>query len=279
MYKNVWKNCHQSVCQINFYTSAGIKFISMTGFKVNNHFLVTDEYFLKSFKKSSEIEFRFVDSDGYTEKHSLKISKEELNSRIIKDTENKEAAFVVINIDFEEFADVPSLKMNLTKDTEIGQDVAVFGFQLEQSNLCVKSGIVSSQLINGNGLKYLQVDSNIKQGNSGSPLINVETNEVIGLIGHKLATITQSHKRMKQIINNNLAILKKSQGLFNVEEVDPVQVLIANQNQIKYISNEIYRTATMSMGFALNISYVNDLFEEFIDAEVSSTSLKFQIDA
>ena len=124
----------------------------------------------------------------------------------------------------------------------------------------------------------MQVDSNIKQGNSGSPLINADTGEVIGIIGHKLASITQSHKRMKQIINNNLAILKKSQGKFNVEEIDPIQVLIANQNQIKHITNEIYKTATMSIGYALDISYVHDLFEEFIDAEVSQTSLKFQID-
>ena len=84
---------------------------------------------------------------------------------------------------------------------------------------------------------------------------------------------------MKQIINNNLAILKKSQGKFNVEEIDPIQVLIANQNQIKHISNEIYKTATMTNGYALDISYVNDLFEEFIDAEVSQSSQKLHIDA
>ena len=102
---------------------------------------------------------------------------------------------------------------------------------------------------------------------------------MIGIIGHKLAAVTQSHKRMKQIINNNLAILKKSQGKFNVEEIDPIQVLIANQNQIKHISNEIYKTATMTNGYALDISYVNDLFEEFIDAEVSQSSQKFHIDA
>ena len=83
---------------------------------------------------------------------------------------------------------------------------------------------------------------------------------------------------MKQIINNNLAILKKSQGKFNVEEIDPIQVLIANQNQIKYITNEIYKTATMSIGYALNISYVNNLFEDFIDAEVTQTHLQSQVD-
>jgi hypothetical protein len=54
-------------------------------------------------------------------------------------------------------------------------------------------------------------------------------------------------------------------------------VLIANQNQIKHITNEIYKTATMSSGYALDISYVQDLFEEFVDAEVSNTSLKLRV--
>ncbi len=277
MYKSVWNKCQNSVCQLSFYSSAGIKLLSMTGFKVNNHFLITDDYLFKIYK-AVKVKISFVNSDGYTENASIEIPMNELKKRIIKGIDKEKTSFVAINMDFEEFAKIPSLKLSTNKTIEIGQSIAVLGYQLDQENLSIKTGIVSSAFKHDNGLKYLQVDSNIKQGNSGSPLINAETGEVIGIIGHKLATITQSHKRMKQIINNNLAILKKSQGKFNVEEIDPIQVLIANQNQIKHITNEIYKTATMSIGYALDISYVHDLFEEFIDAEVSQTSLKFQID-
>ena len=277
MYKPVWNKCQNSVCQLSFYSSAGIKLLSMTGFKVNDHFLITDDYLFKIYK-AVKVKIKFVNSDGYTENVSIEIPMNELKKRIIKGIDKEKTSFAAINMDFEEFADIPSLKLSTNKTIEIGQSIAVLGYQLDQENLSIKTGIVSSAFKHDNGLKYLQVDSNIKQGNSGSPLINAETGEVIGIIGHKLASITQSHKRMKQIINNNLAILKKSQGKFNVEEIDPIQVLIANQNQIKHITNEIYKTATMSIGYALDISYVHDLFEEFIDAEVSQTSLKFQID-
>lgn len=277
MYKPVWNKCQNSVCQLSFYSSAGIKLLSMTGFKVNDHFLITDDYLFKIYK-AVKVKISFVNSDGYTENASIEIPMNELKKRIIKGIDKEKTSFAAINMDFEEFANIPSLKLSTNKTIEIGQSIAVLGYQLDQENLSIKTGIVSSAFKHDNGLKYLQVDSNIKQGNSGSPLINAETGEVIGIIGHKLASITQSHKRMKQIINNNLAILKKSQGKFNVEEIDPIQVLIANQNQIKYITNEIYKTATMSIGYALDISYVHDLFEEFIDAEVSQTSLKFQVD-
>ncbi len=277
MYKPVWNKCQNSVCQLSFYSSAGIKLLSMTGFKVNGHFLITDDYLFKIYK-AVKVKISFVNSDGYTENASIEIPMNELKKRIIKGIDKEKTSFAAINMDFEEFAKIPSLKLSTNKTIEIGQSIAVLGYQLDRDNLAIKTGIISSAFKHDNGLKYLQVDSNIKQGNSGSPLINAETGEVIGIIGHKLASITQSHKRMKQIINNNLAILKKSQGKFNVEEIDPIQVLIANQNQIKHITNEIYKTATMSIGYALDISYVHDLFEEFIDAEVSQTSLKFQID-
>jgi S1-C subfamily serine protease len=245
----------------------------MTGFKVNDQYVITDDNVLKIFK-AVKVKIVFVNPDGYTENKSVEVSMEELKRRIIKGIDKKKAGFAAINIDFEEFKNIPSLKLSKDENNDIGNNVAVLGYQLDHDNLSIKTGIISSTFVHEDGLKYLQVESNINQGNSGSPLINTETGEVIGIIGQNLASITQSHRRMKQIINNNLAILKKSQGIFNIEEIDPIQVLIANQNQIKYITNEIYKNATMSIGYALNISYVHDLFEEFIDAEISQSSMK-----
>jgi len=277
MYKTVWSKCHNSVCQLSFFSSEGIKLLSMTGFKANDSFLITDEYLFKIYKADT-VKISFIGSDGYSEIASKVIAMSELKERILKSIHSNKTAFAAIQIDFDEFKDIPSLKLSKNKNLTVGQDIAILGYQLEKNNLAIKTGILSSTFID-NDLRYLQVDSSIKQGNSGSPIVDVETGEVIGIIGYKLASVTQSHKRMKQIINNNLAILKKSQGKFNVEEIDPIQVLIANQNQIKYISNEIYRTATMSTGYGLDISYVNDLFEEFIDVEISQSSMKSQIDA
>ena len=50
MYKTVWNKCQSSVCQLNFYSSSGIKLLSMTGFKVNDRYLITDDSILKIFK-------------------------------------------------------------------------------------------------------------------------------------------------------------------------------------------------------------------------------------
>lgn len=278
MYRSIWKNCQKSVCQLSFYSASGIKIISISGFKVNGNILVTDESVYKTYK-ATDVVLRFVTDDGCTDSVSVKISMNELKCRMIKSLDKEKIPFAAINIDFDEFKNIPSLKLDLSGKFEIGQPIAIFGYQLEQDNLAIKTGIISSSLLHDKGYKYLQVDSSIKQGNSGGPVINAETCEVVGIIGHRLANITQSYKRMKQIMNNNLTILKKSQGKFNVEEIDPIQVLIANQNQIKYISNEIYKSANMRIGYALAVDHVQELFEEYIDFEASGSNHGFQINA
>jgi len=267
MYRKIWKECHRSVCLLNFYSSTGTKIISMTGFKTRNNFLITDEYIHK-IKNSDKVEIKFMKEDGYSEYASKKLKIEELKQRIITNTDEN-TAFAAININFPEFESIPSLKLSSCKKIEIGQPIASVGYQINQENLGIKTGIVSSLFKHNNRNNYIQFDSSIKQGNSGSPLINAETGEVIGVIGHKLAAITKSYKRMNKIIDNNLSILKKSQGKFNVHEIDPIQVLIANQNQIKYITNEIYKTANMRVGFALEIQHIVDLFNELQDVSDS----------
>ncbi|OFX83776.1 MAG: hypothetical protein A2W99_03195 [Bacteroidetes bacterium GWF2_33_16] len=278
MYRTIWKNCQKSVCQLNFYSATGIKLVSITGFKTNGEYIITDEYIYKIYK-ATEVLIRFVKEDGFSELASVRIPMSELKQRMIQSLSKDKIPFAAIHVDFDEFKNIPSLKMNISGNTEIGQPIALMGYQLEQENLAIKTGIVTSASFEDNRYNYLQVDSSVKQGNSGAPIINAETFEVIGIIGHRLASITQSHKRMKQIINKNLAILKKSQGKFNVEEIDPIQVLIANQNQIKHIANEIYKTASMRVGYGLDVKYVQELFEEYIDVEISRSNLEFRIDA
>ena len=157
---------------------------------------------------------------------------------------------------------------------EIGHPIAVLGFQLEQSNLAIKEGIISSLYQEPGGLKYMQVDCSIKQGNAGSPLIDTETMEVIGVIGHRLAFIAKAYQEMMRIINNNLKLLRDAEGKFNFNEIDPIQVLIANQNQIKRLATEYYKSANMMVGYAVDLCSLVDVCtdgEDFssVDLEVN----------
>ena len=266
MYRTIWKRCVHSVAQLNFYTDLDIKILTLTAFKIRS-FLITDEG-IRKISPFDKVEIKFVDKDGYTPIASKVLKKSDLDKRTILGFNNKYLNFVVINIDFEEFKNIPSLSLGEEEDVEIGQPVATLGYQVFQENLSIKQGIISSFHFSEEGNKYIQIDTSIKTGNAGSPLINLETGKIIGVVGHKLSEISQSYRKLKNIMNSNINLLKKYQGKYNLEDIDPVQVLIANQNQIKYITKEIYRIADMGVGYAVpSMDIANFIKENLIIEE------------
>lgn len=266
MYRNIWYNCSQSVAQLNFYTDSDIKILTLTGFKIRN-FLITDVG-IRKISPFDRVEIKFVDKDGYTTVASKLLKKCELDKRTIVGLNDKALSFVVINIDFKEFEEIPPLSLGEEEEIEMGQLIATLGYQVNQENLSIKQGIISSFYYSEEGYKYIQIDSSIKTGNAGSPLINAETGSIIGVISHKITEMSQSYRKLKHIMNSNINLLKKYQGKYNLEDIDLMQVLIANQNQIKYITKEIYRIADMGVGYAVpSMDIANFIKENLIIEE------------
>lgn len=270
MYRSVWDCSYKSVCSICFYAENGIKLNTLTGFRSDN-FIVTDEYIFKV-KSYYEVVFQFVEKDGYTFSHAVKMSSDELNSRLNRIAEYENEGYALIQIDDLELSHVPSLLPEYLDNIPIGLSVAVLGFHGDQENMSLKTGIVSSLIKMDNGKEYIQFDAAIKQGNSGSPLVNLETGKVIGVVGYRLSILTRSYEAFKSIIDENLRLLKKSEGKMNIMDIDPIQVLIANQNQLKQMSKEFYKSAMMSFGFAHEITSLKNYVNATEKASLKSSS-------
>ena len=210
--------------------------------------------------RASEVQIAFMEDDGVTIKVSVKITHKDFKSRIIQGLRENIPGFALLDIDFPQFDFIPSLKLSSKKNSSIGASIAIIGHQKDYNNLALKTGTISSYS-KQNGTKYIQFDAAVDKGNSGSPLIDAESGEVVGIVGHRLANIIDSHKNLMQIINNNLAMLKEAEGKIQLHDIDPIQVLIANQNQIKHLAQEMYKTSSFMYGFALNIDQVAEYFD------------------
>lgn len=272
MYRKVWEKCQGAVCGINFFSSKGIRYDSVTGFKYGKY-LITDGMVYK-IDHASEVQIAFMEDDGCTIKASVKITGKDFGLRIVKGIKENMPGFALINIDFPQFDNIPSLKLNYTKKIKVASKTAIIGHHMENNNVAIKSGIVSS-FSKQNGVKYIQFDNPIERGNSGSPLIDAETFEVIGIVGHRLAVLMDNYRRMIQIINSNLALLKEAEVKINFVDIDPIQVLIANQNQIKHIAQEFYKSASFMCGTALDINQVFD----YIDIAELDTNKSIEVSA
>ncbi len=258
MYQKVWKKCQSGVCSLNFFSTNGIRFESFTGFKYGRY-LITDDAAAK-IDRSYEVQISFYEDDGITIKQSVKITDKDFKNRMVKGFQDSYAGFSLVDIDFPQFDDIPSLKLSNRDKFNIASPIALIGHQCEQNNLAIKTGIISSTYVQ-KGQKYIMYDANTDRGNSGAPLIDAETCEVIGIVGRRLANINDEYQTLMNVINKNIELLKLSEGKVTINDIDPIQVLIANQNQIKHLAQEMFRKASFTYGYALHVNQICEFFD------------------
>jgi hypothetical protein len=259
LYKSVWKACHSSVCSIRFLNGNDIEIVSTTGFKVGDYLFTHD--MVNRLQKAEFVEIKFVKEDGHTVSALERLSLHDFLERIITTYDQEITGFSVFSITDLSFNDIPTLVLATNRHIYIGQAVALLGYQYDNPSLTIKSGIISAH-IHRNGNRYLQFDGSTIWGNSGGPLIDLKTNEVMGIIGYKLDRKNKSYEKMMEISNSNIKMLEKAQGEFEVSGVDPIQVLIAWQKQILQLAAEVYKGSGSGIGVAIDIKTVNRLMKD-----------------
>ena len=259
LYKDVWKTCHRSVCSIRYLNGNNIEIVSLTGFKTGEYILTHD--MVNRLHKAEFVELNFVKEDGHSVIATERLSLHDFEERIITSYDQEITGFSLISVADLSFGDIPSLQFAVNRHVYMGQPVALLGFQCDIQSLTIKEGIIST-IINRNGNRYLQFDGSTIWGNSGSPLIDLKTKEVLGIIGYKLDRKNKSYEKMMEISNTNIKMLEKAEGEIDIAGVDPIQVLIAWQKQILQLASEIYKGSGSGIGVAIDIKTVRHLLIE-----------------
>ena len=258
-FNNVWKACHSSICSLRFLNGNNIEIVSVSGFKAGDYLITHD--MVNRLQKAEFVEIKFVKEDGHTVTALERLSMHDFVERIITSYDQEITGFSLISITDLAFNNIPPLKFAYNRHISIGQHVALVGYQYDNPSLTIKSGIIST-VIHRNGNRYLQFDGSTIWGNSGSPLIDVKTNEVLGVIGYKLDRKNKSYEKMMEISNSNIKMLEKALGEFEVSGVDPIQVLIAWQKQILQLAAEIYKASGSGIGVAIDVKTIHHLLME-----------------
>lgn len=270
MYTKIWQNSCRSVCSIDFYSTSNVKVMAVSGFKIGNQ-IVTDDL-IYNVKDAVKAEIRFFLEDGLSVFASAKMLYSELLSMLPEKDEMDKLGIVLFSADFPEFEIIPSLMLCKTCDLKIGRSIAVIGYQFEHRNLSLKSGIISALYTSSKGLSFIQYDGTLKPGNAGAPLLDVETGRVLGVVTNREIGISKTFKDMMEIMDSNLKKLKEQVGNSGPSDVDLVQVLYANQSQIKHITREFFQNSTFSIRYALEIGHVIEYLESKMEIDLDSAS-------
>ncbi len=263
MYRDVWINHHKAVCSIEFYGSSGSHISGLTGFRTGD-LIITDDL-IYSIIGAKQAAIRFYAEDGLTIVAERKMNYRELLEIIPQKNDFENLGFVAIPADFPEFKNTGSLELSRSRNSSLGLEAVSMAFQTEYRNISIKSALVSSYYRSERGLTYLQYDGTVKPGSSGGPLIDVQSAQVIGIITNKEMKIVKNYHKLMEIIRNNLSLLKEEEGKWQINDIDPIQVLIASQNQIRHVAREFIKNSTVRIGFALEVGHLVELLESAIE--------------
>jgi hypothetical protein len=142
----------------------------------------------------------------------------------------------------------------------IGEQVLFIGFPFGMFHLTAHLGYVSSIHTTG-AVQVLQIDGSVNGGNSGGPMIDLETGRVAGIItrAHK-GIVEESFDELIKALRHNaktLADANKMGGLF-IAGVNPAEAVEKSFVAMEAIAENIKRSANVGIGFAFSSKHVRD---------------------
>ena len=257
MYKDLWIKTHQSLCSIQHWKD-GEKIASGSGFIIDGYLITNNHVY--DCPPSDRVVIEFVKQDGSTVKLSQEIKKADFEAALKEGSPKENWDFAILEMD--EFKKIPSLKFcDLKKELPIGMPIGLLGYAFGNNNLSIHAGMISSQF-SKNSVKYIQIDASVNQGNSGGPLIDPETGEVIGIVTRAAKGLTKMFDKLIESFDKNVEALGAVKVSMKVGGIDPLQVLAVSQRQMKVISKEIKRSANVGIGYAFALDKVREFFKD-----------------
>jgi V8-like Glu-specific endopeptidase len=256
---DTWNTCHAAICSISFLNAEGNKISSGTGFKVGETLVTNNHVF--ACPGAASVELMFVEADGYTIRARKTIAYSNFYGRLLDALPGNSWDHAILRLDDTEFSVVPSLELGTNESVSIGSAVAILGFQFDQANLSIKTGIISSRF-ERTGVKYLQLDASVNHGNSGGPLIDMSTNRVIGIVTRKHTGLTEAFDELVSSFDGNIQALEASMvgGGMTLMGINPIEVLAVSQRQLKLATKEIKRSANVGIGYAYQLEKILEYF-------------------
>lgn len=237
------------ICKIEFYESQRL-INSGTGFVVNEK-IITNNHVLHPhdivFDNTTPVKFIF--GDGVF----LDCSYGDI-TLIIGSVEN-ENDYAVIEVKGLDLKTKYNFSITNTDKIFEGDEILVLGYPFETRNLTSHFGRISSVYDTAKSLfKIIQIDSSVNSGNSGGPLLHVDSGEVIGIITRKQTGLADNFDDLIQSFNNHVAIFTKIQQnvQMNLGGVDVIEFFKVSQNQMKIVAYNLKRSANTGIGFAFS---------------------------
>jgi S1-C subfamily serine protease len=239
------------VLQIIFVNAAMERICGGSAFLSNGH-LITNHHVFLGHSGAHRVGLR---RDNMEAEQYLLLAPDQFAKRLVSGSEERSYDYAILNIP--EVVDESGHQFTLQSPAgrRIGESIALIGFPLEHDNLTCHGGMISSFYASG-VTNIIQLDASVNAGNSGGPLIDVESGHVIGIVTRKATGLSQIFSQLRLLIGQNIAVAQAEEGGIQIGGVNLVQATIASQHQMLITMDEIERQANVGIGYAFSADHL-----------------------
>jgi S1-C subfamily serine protease len=219
-----------------------------------NGYLVTNFHVIYPHPPNSIVVLRTYDSNPEILLDGILIISASFESLTETASDDIHDDYIVLNIPELREKKLYNFILGSPKSKRIGDNIFFLGYPFEHRNLVCHTGAISSFYKDKN-VDVIQIDGSVNASNSGGPLIDPVTSEVIGIITRKSTGLTQSFDQLRSIIEENIKMLTQEGFIATaiIGNIDLIQGMRHNQHQMLIITHEIQRSANVGIGYAFSI--------------------------
>lgn len=189
----------------------------------------------------------------------IRLSFDHVEECISNESQEDEGDYVLVELDETEFENLHRFDFGELNDVKVGEQVLFLGYPFGMVHLTAHLGYISS-IHRRNETTIIQIDGSINGGNSGGPLIDLKSGNVVGVITRAVTgLIEQEFRNLIQTLRENERILAQTGAVISVDGIDPIQGLRASMAAMAQIASNLARSANVGIGYAYSSDHFHDL--------------------
>ena len=230
---------------------------SGSGFLVDGG-VVTNNHVVRSVG-SDVLAIRFADTDPQDESQYIRVALEDV---IRHESPEEERDYAFLAMSEPEFEGRHRFEFSQDEEVEVGQEVVFQGFPFgrHKYNLTSHIGWVSSRY-EANGVKVIQIDGSVNGGNSGGPLLSLDSGEVIGIVTRaEIGLIEEQFNELVRSLRGNIKVLSAAAKGPRIQmgRIDVSQGLLVSHVAMERIAISLRQSANVGIGYALSSEHIRD---------------------
>lgn len=251
-----FQECRSGVVQI-FLERDHQKIGSGSGFLVSGGIITNSHVIRKA--DFDAIAIRFNESDAGDQGSYIRVI---VNDVIAAESLENEKDYAFLKIKEPEFNGRHIFSFSENETVKVGQIIVFMGYPFGMYNLTSHTGYISS-IYEKNDVLVYQIDGSVNGGNSGGPLISLDSGDVIGIITRaQTGLIEKQFKNLIKALKSNQKALSQVKTVMSIGGFDPVKGFVASQAAMEIIAQNLKRSANVGIGYAFSSNYVRDHFKE-----------------